>query len=130
MWGQSLVGGDASVAESDYFVELLWPSLFPPLHDLFLSPEQFGYFIRKCAHFSEYAIWTLLAYRTFTYESIKTKTHQIVSVLLTGLCVAIADECIQLFVPGRAGLFSDVLIDFSAIALVSFFFFMQVKRQN
>ena len=76
--------------------------------------DQLGLVVRKCAHFSEYA---LLGFLTHGLRSSLPRE----SLLPFGLSVVWAmlapclDETIQLFVPGRAGLVTDVLIDLGGV---------------
>ncbi len=68
-------------------------------------------FVRKTAHFCEFALLGFIAY--FTYISYTDNKKFLFTVLLFGLFIAITDELIQLFVSGRAGQVTDVLLDFS-----------------
>lgn len=72
------------------------------------------YFIRKLAHFSLYTVIGLLSISLmFTYK-IKTK-KQIAISLGIGLLYAISDEIHQSFIPDRAPMLGDVVIDFSGV---------------
>ena len=68
----------------------------------------FGTVIRKCAHFTEYFVLGILMMMTVKHTNITRKC-------LIGfvMCVLVAsmDETIQLFVPGRAGMVTDVMLD-------------------
>ena len=78
-----------------------------------LSKEQFKsfeIFIRKAAHFSEYALLGFLVYSIpllWNKRTFKPALYSFLAVLI----MASIDETVQLFVPGRAGLVSDVIID-------------------
>ena len=61
-----------------------------------------AYPIRKMAHMFEYAILALLAYISFS--------NYVISIIMVFANGAV-DELHQLFIPGRAGRFTDVLID-------------------
>ena len=63
--------------------------------------------VRKLAHATEYAILALL-----WFGALGSKLQAVVIAFL----YACTDEFHQLFVPGRAGLFTDVLIDTSGAA--------------
>lgn len=68
-------------------------------------------FVRKCAHFTEFAalgVFMRLLLATFSLSTVKQLT---ISVLCC-LSVAVCDETVQHFVPGRACTFSDVMLDF------------------
>lgn len=79
--------------------------------------DTFGFFIRKLAHFSEYFILYIL-----TYECFKEYNCQKLIVVSVLFCVLYAsfDEFHQLFVDGRCGQLSDVVIDSSG-SIVSCF---------
>ncbi|NOH16250.1 VanZ family protein [Clostridium cochlearium] len=65
--------------------------------------------IRKIGHVGEYFILTILLISALK-EDFKIEKVYIISILVTFL-YACSDEIHQIFVPGRAGRFSDVLID-------------------
>ena len=67
--------------------------------------------VRKSAHFSEYAILGLLSYNVMKNYFTK-KRARIVAVLIV-FFYACSDEFHQLFVSGRAGKITDVIIDTS-----------------
>lgn len=74
------------------------------LLNLNIDFELFHVFIRKTAHFVEYAILGVFA-------SLSFKKEYFLRILLLCVFVASIDECIQLFVDGRSGQISDVLLD-------------------
>ena len=65
-------------------------------------------FVRKAAHFTEYMVLGMLSVNAIHYYLTKK-----LYVIGAGFCVVIAmiDETIQLFVEGRSGQVSDVLLD-------------------
>ncbi len=67
--------------------------------------------VRKGAHFAEFALLSLLTFFLARAYGLKVKICVIISL---GYCLIFAatDELHQLFVPGRSGQISDVLIDF------------------
>lgn len=72
--------------------------------------DRFNYMIRKGAHFIAYfvlAIFTVNALRRSGERGYRSST------VALGICVvyAISDESHQLFIPGRSGEVTDVLID-------------------
>ena len=71
--------------------------------------------VRKSAHFTEYFILCILS--TFTYKGFKGDKLNFSSVLLLCLLVAVFDEFLQKFIPGRSSEVKDVLIDFSGATL-------------
>jgi VanZ family protein len=89
--------------------------------------------LRKLAHFSEYALLGAhLAFLPMFLPCYAKSGYLFVPV--SGVAVALLDEGIQLFVPGRAGLLTDVLIDFSGCFLGSALFigliFLYAKRKE
>ena len=72
--------------------------------------------VRKLAHFAEYTvagIFGMLFFRNLGFPVLS---------LFSGLLVALTDETIQLFVPGRSGQITDVWLDFSGILAGSVMF--------
>ncbi len=67
-------------------------------------------YVRKIAHFSEYAIGGILFISLFLTYDWTNKKRVTISILL-GIWYAILDEIHQLFVPERSGNVIDVLID-------------------
>ena len=87
-----------------------------------LTTEQldfFHYFIRKCAHFTEFFILGVLMYSTLKKWSVVRRGR--IGLLLCML-VATMDETLQLFVEGRSGQVTDMLLDssgsFSGICMI------------
>ncbi len=72
--------------------------------------ESIQYPVRKLAHMSEYALLTILTYVALAVDGVgRTKRWWIA--LVGAVLFACTDEFHQLFVPGRAGLLTDVLFD-------------------
>lgn len=109
VWGHSLMSGDLSSMESSRFVFLV-----RPLFALFGNTDEqlMTFVIRKAAHFSEYAMLTGIgsgmAHAHFGHT--RTAAILVLAIWVVAPCV---DETIQLFVPDRAGMPTDVLIDMS-----------------
>lgn len=72
--------------------------------------------VRKLAHIAEFAVQSVLACKMFTVYELNLKKC-LSWILLIGLMTACVDEAIQLTSPGRAGLITDVFIDFAGTAL-------------
>ena len=76
--------------------------------------EKMDYPVRKAAHATEYAILGMLLFATLgkfggiSYEIKRSRTG---ASFTLGALYAASDEIHQLFVPGRSGQFTDVLID-------------------
>ena len=69
--------------------------------------------VRAAAHFVEYGVLGLLL--SLTFKSFGMKSFALYSVI-TGTIYAASDEIHQLFVPGRAFEFTDILVDGIGVA--------------
>lgn len=89
------------------------------------------YPVRKGAHMTEYAVFTLAVMFAFSVCGVRGGMLYILSVLVT-IVYAASDEIHQLFVPGRSGQVKDVFIDtlggILAAAAVKIFRIIFVKR--
>ena len=72
--------------------------------------NKLNYPIRKLAHITEYFILTVLLLLTFNGFGIRGNKMVLLSLLICFI-YAITDEYHQVFVDGRSGQFSDVLVD-------------------
>lgn len=70
--------------------------------------------IRKLAHFCEFALLGLLLCHSFSALGVSNRTAT-GYILFLALLVAVIDEYIQAFSPGRASRVKDVLLDFSGV---------------
>ncbi len=76
--------------------------------------ERCHYFVRKTAHFVEYAVLGILAWRTLRFDpSFRAYTgrHQFWLALLLAALYASTDEFHQKFVPTREPSVRDVMLD-------------------
>ncbi len=80
-------------------------------------------FVRKGAHMTEYAILAILLY-VWTHRWQMTRLRKSVEAAVIAILYAGSDEFHQLFVAGRAGRFSDVLIDSAGVVLGLAFFLL------
>ena len=107
IWGDSCVpgegSGELSLAVLDWARGLLDAVGLP-------SAWLTNFLVRKAAHFSEYACLGALAQLAFRPAHARSVSRwaAVAAVLVAVPC---ADETIQLFVPGRSGMVTDVLID-------------------
>lgn len=124
----SSFGSDSSNAQSNQIIQVLH-QVFPNLSNdhSFFGASNLVFIVRKAAHFTEYAILGLLfflVYRAYLakYSDAKPSDTKLSNVKLSdaklfllALCssflYACTDELHQLFVSGRSGQFTDVLID-------------------
>lgn len=141
IWGNSLLPGSVSGNISDFVKEVI-KKIFAFLPD---GGEQSGGVpIRKLGHFMEFMCLGILLHARYIcvrllesdrkyYCEIKNQISGrdlIFSVIYPGFLTAFIDETIQLFIPGRCGLISDVWIDTSGM-LTGFFiilFLVLVKK--
>ena len=107
IWGNSLVPGSGSGSLSLSVVEAARGAL-----DALRLPSDWvtNFLVRKTAHFTEYAVLGVLVAHAFDPE------HTAEHMRLAAICLALVlvpsiDETIQLFVAGRSGQVTDVLLD-------------------
>lgn len=114
IWGHSLRDGTASSGESDFFARL------KPIMDLLgaMGVTSWGdrtFLVRKMAHFIEYTVLGIFGWRLS--NAMRTKSRAATRLIALLVClVTVVDETIQLFVPGRSGRVTDVLLDLSGVA--------------
>ena len=119
----SSFGSDSSNAQSNQIIQVLH-QVFPNLSNdhSFFGASNLTLVVRKVAHFTEYAILGLLfflVYHAYLAKLTNTKPYDAkfsnAKLFLLALCssflYACTDELHQLFVSGRSGQFTDVLID-------------------
>ena len=78
--------------------------------DIRLDQGSLNYIIRKSAHFSIYLILGLLVANGLLYSNLSI-INSILIALMICILYAISDEIHQIFIPGRCGQVSDVLLD-------------------
>ena len=111
----SRTGGEST--EDSYYVGHLVGEIFVPGFDGWSEEEQMDFAkaidhpLRKTAHAGEYAILALLAAGACIAESRRNIRNEILLPWLTASIYAASDEFHQLFVPGRSGQISDVILD-------------------
>ena len=98
---RSLQPADLSASESQWVLDLI-QSILPFQISL--------HFVRKSAHFIEFAMLGVLAHLTFRDITQKWLFSFLFTVMF-GISVALCDETIQLFVSGRTGQIQDVWLD-------------------
>lgn len=104
--------GAASAAQTSRFIRPLLVFLFPSAPEEAL--RQYHFFIRKCAHFTEYALlafWSIRALSKFSYR-------YLLAVAIV-LLVASLDEFNQSFEPSRTSTIWDVGLDFAGGATMA-----------
>lgn len=132
----SLQPGEVSGGMSGSFLQkiLEWfaPGVFEQLETMPQKQLEFWHTVlRKCAHFSEFAVLGVLSSLTVSQTKLSRR-----GLIALGFCLAVAamDETLQLFVDGRAGRVVDVMIDgvgaLSGIGVVFVGFKATIDRQH
>ena len=107
IWGASTVPGTGSSHASLSVVE----ALRFVLDSLGLASGWVtNLLVRKAAHFTEYAVLGVLVSSALDPGARRTRSRILLIAAVLAL-VASLDESIQLFVPGRSGMVTDVLLD-------------------
>ena len=86
--------------------------------------------IRKLAHIFEYFVLAILV-TLIVFDMNITPKYKYIYSLAFPLLISIIDEFIQTFIPGRAGLVVDVLIDMIGVIIgFGLVFLIKFKRYN
>lgn len=118
----SNTNGNGSSSQSNFFANII-------LQFINIDKETLTFLIRKVAHMSEYAILALFTY----YALIKIAFNKRIIFQITFLIsflYACSDEFHQLFISGRSGQFTDVLIDSTGCLIMLLFLYLWQKRKN
>ena len=73
--------------------------------------------LRKLAHFVEFAVLAMIMVNTFISWRVSNRVAS-GYILFLGLAVAVADEYIQLSVPGRTAQVTDIVLDFRRLPIL------------
>ena len=118
LWTGVVLGmstGGASMSRTSRIVRPILEFLFPTASEADL--QFYHGIVRKCAHFSEYAILALLAYRAFIGSSNRFLAGRTAAAsFAAALAVAVTDETYQSFEASRTGSMLDVGIDMTGAA--------------
>ncbi len=133
-------GDDSSITSSgiSLFLAKLFNKSFEELSDSVQLEilSKYSFFVRKAAHFSIFAALgffsNLALRRFFVEENVPLPRFSLVFNALFCFVYACSDEFHQLFIAGRVGSFTDVLIDFSGsvTALLLIAIFLGLFRKN
>lgn len=82
--------------------------------------KKYSFFVRKCAHFTEYFILGFLVINALYICGVKR--YSLIYTIVICILYAVSDEVHQLFVPGRSGQLSDTLLDSSASIFSSYLY--------
>lgn len=117
IWIHSTMSASDSTVESTTVMNFLQVIL----RSIGLRVELTDFVVRKSAHFCEFALLGFLTTCTF-YTKNKKIIINLTSIGFICLCVAIIDEIIQIYSPGRSCQVTDVVLDFSgALAGICFY---------
>ncbi|HEY9827849.1 MAG TPA: VanZ family protein [Stenomitos sp.] len=99
--------------QTELWLNWLLTQYLPSVRDLLSATDlsQLNFVIRKLAHFTEYAILTVLGYWGWVRGVKLLPAQAIRFALFWSIMFAISDEFHQRFEPGRTSLITDVLID-------------------
>ncbi len=123
----------AKSTETSLHVGMMVGEILVPDFEKKPLPEQLAFArmidhpVRKCAHASEYAVLGILT--GLSAGSIGVRKQRWRKAFLAASVYAMTDEFHQLFVPGRSGQISDVLLD-SAGALLGIIVLYGITRLN
>ena len=109
IWGNSCFSREESGAQSGRISAFLQSILDPAGK---IPEERFHHFVRKAAHFTEFAVLGILVAGLFRQIGLRTGDNLRSLPVLTVLLVAVLDEYIQHFT-GRGSAVTDVILDFS-----------------
>ena len=116
----SAMPADVSSNDSKWVLEFIQSII----NNFGLNIELTEYFIRKTAHFTEYAaIGAMFMMCGYSFDKLKPYRYYS-TMLFAGILTPVIDETIQLFVSGRSGQLTDVWIDFSGVITGLFVMFV------
>jgi VanZ family protein len=122
--------GTMSASNTSRIIEPLARWLFPNITEAGVETIHFA--VRKCAHFTEYAILALLAARAFLPSSKEfLRRHWLTASLLLVVCVSLADEFNQSFNPARTGTIKDSALDtFGGLTALAVLAYLRARRER
>ena len=128
IYSMSAKTASASTEDSMFITDYIIKFFFSNPSDEFLSFAE--NIIRKIAHFTEYAVLSILL--TLTLKSFGLTLKKSALAVLISFLYAISDEIHQYFVPGRAGRAFDVLIDTSGafVGYIILVYFQKIFVRN
>ena len=117
IFSNSLMDGTQSSEQSGRVVEIVRPAYQEVLPAVNIEPteENIHHYVRKTAHFIEFfALGALFSADALAWD-LKVRAATPLSFAAGAVCAAL-DELHQTFVPGRAGMWQDVLLDCAGVA--------------
>lgn len=108
IWGNSMLPGSVSSTISSQASQGILSVIYSLIPNLPFDFYSFHSFIRKAAHFGEYALLGICTYQWMKTYSIKKSLYYAFVICI--ICAS-ADELIQYFTPNRLSKLSDVVLD-------------------
>jgi len=128
IFSNSLQNAEESSAKSGAVREFMQKILDVLFHGKVILSE---HFVRKTAHFSEYALLGMMLY--FTYRSYTSRKLFLSVPAFVAVITPFIDEGLQFFSEGRTPMFGDVCIDLSGAAIGMFLaglvFYVIIKQR-
>ena len=112
---QSAMPDVVSAEESNFIVRII-TGIIEKTSIGITNEEMISFLVRKTAHFTEYAVFGASIYLTAQQFFFRKRWIAVLS-WLAGTLYAVSDEIHQIFVPGRFGQVTDVMIDSCGVAL-------------
>lgn len=99
--------------------------------DQFMKIESLSYFVRKSAHFCIFGMLGILVTSAVSTHDLSPKKTAVISLVICAL-YAVSDEIHQYFVPGRACMLKDMLIDTcgAACGIIAVSFLIYVIKKH
>jgi VanZ family protein len=121
---------DFSAANTSRIVEPLFRWLFPGINNEVLASVHF--LIRKCAHFSGYAVLAFFAIRAFSSSSVDLlRRRWFAATFVLVVCYALLDEFHQSFVPSRTASFYDSMIDIAGgMSFLTAYWYVRQRQRD
>jgi VanZ family protein len=122
----SLENAQSSSLASSRLAQVVYDLVNSILPTSTLTLKDFSVLVRKSAHFISFSILMMLVLRLTFDKLINWK----IGSWLFCLLIAITDETIQMFVPGRSSQVSDVILDMSGATLILMLFIVVLERKK
>ncbi|MFH2117455.1 MAG: VanZ family protein [Bacillota bacterium] len=128
IWLNSLMPASVSSEQSGFIVGII-NSVFEWI-GISIDQSLLSVIVRKLAHFLEFTVLGFLFFNV--HFKVNNRKNMIFAISL-GIVIAIIDECIQIFVDGRAFMITDIGIDSIGVIVGSFIGLLiciKYKRKN
>ncbi|HDQ22822.1 MAG TPA: VanZ family protein [Candidatus Uhrbacteria bacterium] len=101
-----------------------------PLNDVFIKFDIWTFIIRKLAHMFEFGVLAFLIYRLLSQIEKKNFYWNLTWAFIFTVMYAISDEYHQYIVPGRHGVWTDVLIDSLGAAIAIWLIYLNHQHKK